>query len=153
MNPFLNLIWLLCGGIFTAIEYLIASLLMMVTIIGIPFGFQTLKLAGLALWPFGKEVRSTPDSGGCLSIIMSGCFLVEFGSAFLTWDGGFCFVSQSLVYHSGDNTSNLPDWLWLPSERLLSIRAFNRSIFFTSLFGIHTLSVFVFFLCKRDIRK
>jgi len=58
MNPFLNLIWLLCGGIFTAIEYLIASLLMMVTIIGIPFGFQTLKLAGLALWPFGKEVRS-----------------------------------------------------------------------------------------------
>ena len=71
MNPFLNLIWLLCGGIFTAIEYLIASLLMMVTIIGIPFGFQTLKLAGLALWPFGKEVRSTPDSGGCLSIIMN----------------------------------------------------------------------------------
>lgn len=60
MNPFLNLIWLLCGGIFTAIEYLIASLLMMVTIIGIPFGFQTLKLAGLALWPFGKEVRTTP---------------------------------------------------------------------------------------------
>ena len=71
MNPLLNLIWLLCGGIFTAIEYLISSLLMMITIIGIPFGFQTLKLAGLALWPFGKEVRSTPDSGGCLSIIMN----------------------------------------------------------------------------------
>ena len=71
MNPLLNLIWLLCGGIFTAIEYLISSLLMMMTIIGIPFGFQTLKLAGLALWPFGKEVRSTPDSGGCLSIIMN----------------------------------------------------------------------------------
>ena len=67
MNPLLNLIWLLCGGIFTAIEYLISSLLMMITIIGIPFGFQTLKLAGLALWPFGKEVRSTPDSGGCLN--------------------------------------------------------------------------------------
>ena len=62
MNPLLNLIWLLCGGIFTAIEYLISSLLMMITIIGIPFGFQTLKLAGLALWPFGKEVRSTPVS-------------------------------------------------------------------------------------------
>lgn len=113
MNPFLNLIWLLCGGIFTAIEYLIASLLMMVTIIGIPFGFQTLKLAGLALWPFGKEVRSTPDSGGCLSIIMNivWLFLGGIGSASLIWDGEFCFVSQSLVYHSGDNTSNLPDWL------------------------------------------
>jgi len=31
---------------------------MMITIIGIPFGMQTLKLAGLALWPFGKEVRN-----------------------------------------------------------------------------------------------
>ena len=37
----------------TAVEYLIASLLMMFTIIGIPFGMQTLKMASLALWPFG----------------------------------------------------------------------------------------------------
>ena len=50
----MNLLWLLLGGIFTAVEYLISSLLMMLTIIGIPFGMQTLKLAGLALWPFDK---------------------------------------------------------------------------------------------------
>ena len=56
MNPLLNLIWLLCGGIFTAIEYLISSLLMMITIIGIPFGKQHFKLAGLALTPFGKVI-------------------------------------------------------------------------------------------------
>ena len=62
----MNLLWLLLGGIFTAVEYLISSLLMMITIIGIPFGIQTLKLAGLALWPFGKEVRSGQRSGGCL---------------------------------------------------------------------------------------
>ena len=41
------------------------------TIIGIPFGMQTLKLAGLALWPFGKEVRSGNRSGGCLYILMN----------------------------------------------------------------------------------
>ena len=58
MGCLMNLLWLLLGGIFTAVEYLISSLLMMITIIGIPFGIQTLKLAGLALWPFGKEVRS-----------------------------------------------------------------------------------------------
>ena len=58
MNPLLNLIWLLCGGIFTAIEYLISSLLMMITIIGIPFGFQTLKLAGLALWSYYHPYHS-----------------------------------------------------------------------------------------------
>ena len=39
----MNLLWLLLGGIFTAVEYLISSLLMMLTIIGIPFGMQTLK--------------------------------------------------------------------------------------------------------------
>lgn len=67
----MNVLWLIFGGIFTAIEYLIASLLMMITIIGIPFGLQTLKLAGLALWPFGKEIQTVPQSGGCLSIAMN----------------------------------------------------------------------------------
>lgn len=66
-----NIIWLLFGGIITCIEYLIASLLLMITIIGIPFGLQTLKLATLALWPFGKEVTSSPNSGGCLSVLMN----------------------------------------------------------------------------------
>ena len=71
MNLLMNILWLLLGGIFTAIEYLIASFLMMITIIGIPFGLQTLKMALLALYPFGKEVRSCSDSGGCLSILMN----------------------------------------------------------------------------------
>lgn len=66
-----NIIWLLCGGIITAIEYLIASLLLMITIIGIPFGIQTLKLGILALWPFGSKVQDDGNSGGCLSIIMN----------------------------------------------------------------------------------
>jgi uncharacterized membrane protein YccF (DUF307 family) len=65
-----NIIWLIFGGLITAVEYLIASLLMMITIIGIPFGLQTLKLAGLALWPFGSKVTDT-GSSGCLSIIMN----------------------------------------------------------------------------------
>lgn len=71
MNLLLNILWLLLGGIFTCIEYLIASLLMMITIIGIPFGIQTFKLAFLALLPFGKEVQTAPNSGGCLSILMN----------------------------------------------------------------------------------
>lgn len=66
-----NLIWLLCGGIFTACGYLISSIVMMITIIGIPFGFQTLKLASLALWPFGKTVVDNGSSSGCLSLLMN----------------------------------------------------------------------------------
>jgi len=66
-----NLIWLLFGGLVTAIEYLISSILLMITIVGIPFGIQTMKMAGLALWPFGKEVRVKETSSGCLSTIMN----------------------------------------------------------------------------------
>jgi len=66
-----NLIWLIFGGLITAIEYLVSSVLMMITIVGIPFGMQTLKLAGLALWPFGKKVITHDRSNGCLYIIFN----------------------------------------------------------------------------------
>ena len=49
MGCLMNVLWLVFGGIFTAVEYMIASLLMMITIVGIPFGMQTMKMAGLAL--------------------------------------------------------------------------------------------------------
>ena len=55
MGCLMNVLWLVFGGILTAVEYMIASLLMMITIVGIPFGMQTMKMAGLALWPFGKR--------------------------------------------------------------------------------------------------
>ena len=66
-----NIIWLIFGGLVTSIEYLISSRLLMVTIIGIPFGLQTMKLALLALWPFGSKVTDNGNSGGCLSILMN----------------------------------------------------------------------------------
>lgn len=71
MSILMNILWLLLGGIFTAVEYVVSSLAMMVTIIGIPFGLQTLKLSLLALCPFGKKIETTPQAGGCLSIIMN----------------------------------------------------------------------------------
>jgi uncharacterized membrane protein YccF (DUF307 family) len=66
-----NIIWFVFGGLLIALEYLISSLLLMITIIGIPFGLQTLKLAGLALWPFGRTIKDNGNSGGCLSVIMN----------------------------------------------------------------------------------
>lgn len=84
-----NLIWLLFGGIITAIEYLISSLLLMITIIGIPFGLQTLKLATLALWPFGRKVTDSGNSGGCLSLIMNILWLIL---------GGLCICLTHLFF-------------------------------------------------------
>jgi uncharacterized membrane protein YccF (DUF307 family) len=66
-----NLIWFIFGGAIIAIEYFITSMLLFATIIGIPFGLQTLKLAGLALWPFGKEIRRKESSSEGISTIMN----------------------------------------------------------------------------------
>jgi uncharacterized membrane protein YccF (DUF307 family) len=66
-----NLIWLLTGGIIIAVEYFIGSIFLIITIVGIPFGIQTLKLASLALWPFGRDTRVHDRASGCLYLIMN----------------------------------------------------------------------------------
>lgn len=66
-----NIIWLIFGGLITAIEYVIASILLMITIIGIPFALQTLKLAVLALWPFGTQITNSESANGCLALFMN----------------------------------------------------------------------------------
>jgi uncharacterized membrane protein YccF (DUF307 family) len=78
-----NIIWLLFGGLITAIEYVAASLFLMITIVGIPFGIQTLKLALLALWPFGSRVVDGGNSGGCLYILMNILWLI-FGGLWIS---------------------------------------------------------------------
>lgn len=71
-----NLLWLLFGGLAIAIEYLIASLVLFISIIGIPFGLQTIKLVSLAIWPFGKTVVQNPQSSGCLNTLMNVVWLL-----------------------------------------------------------------------------
>lgn len=58
-----NLIWFLFGGFESALGWLLAGLLWCCTIIGIPMGVQCFKMAGLALWPFGKEVQNNGKAG------------------------------------------------------------------------------------------
>ena len=66
-----NIIWVIFGGLFLALEYAICGLIWCITIIGIPFGIQLFKCASLALWPFGREVRNKQNSTGCLSTGMN----------------------------------------------------------------------------------
>ena len=65
-----NIVWWLCGGLATAVEYFVASVALMITVVGIPFGLQTLKLGQLMLWPFGSRVVKKPTSG-CLNTVMN----------------------------------------------------------------------------------
>ncbi|MDE6578470.1 MAG: YccF domain-containing protein [Muribaculaceae bacterium] len=71
MNILLNIIWIVFGGFMIAIEYAVSSLLMMITIVGIPFGLQTLKLAVVALWPFGTKIVDGNWPSGCLAGVMN----------------------------------------------------------------------------------
>ena len=71
MNTIGNLLWIILGGFIIFILYLFGSLILMITIIGIPFGIQTLKMANLALFPFGREAVQSDRAGGCLHIIMN----------------------------------------------------------------------------------
>lgn len=66
-----NVIWIVFGGFVIAIEYVFGSIALMITIIGIPFGIQSLKLAELALWPFGKKIKQNGTTSGCLSLVMN----------------------------------------------------------------------------------
>ena len=51
-----NLIWLVLAGWWLALGHLITAVVLAVTIIGIPFAWAHLKLAGIALWPIGKVI-------------------------------------------------------------------------------------------------
>ena len=74
-----NIIWFLFGGIWMAVAWFFAGLLMCVTIIGIPVGIQAFKFAKLTLWPFGKEINYGGGGGSFLLnilwIILGGLFL------------------------------------------------------------------------------
>jgi uncharacterized membrane protein YccF (DUF307 family) len=55
-----NIVWLLLGGIWLALAHLFFALLLAITVIGIPFAIQHLKLAQLSLTPYGKMIVARP---------------------------------------------------------------------------------------------
>ena len=63
-----NLIWILCGGLLSAVGWWLSGILWCITIIGIPVGLQCFKLSSLSLNPFGKEVV---DEGGTVSCLLN----------------------------------------------------------------------------------
>ncbi len=71
MNFLGNIIWLVFGGLITAIGYFVSSISLALTIIGIPFAVQTFKIGIMTLWPFGSEVVPEPTQNSDLVIIMN----------------------------------------------------------------------------------
>jgi uncharacterized membrane protein YccF (DUF307 family) len=63
MKTVLNIIWLVLAGFWLAIGYAVAGIVCFVLIVTIPFGIAAFRIAGYALWPFGRTVVDKPGAG------------------------------------------------------------------------------------------
>jgi uncharacterized membrane protein YccF (DUF307 family) len=81
MRLILNVIWLVFGGLWLALGYVLAALICFVLIITIPFGFASLRIAAYALWPFGRTIVEKPGPrpgalvGNVIWVIVAGVWL------------------------------------------------------------------------------
>jgi uncharacterized membrane protein YccF (DUF307 family) len=80
-----NLIWLLFGGLATAIGWWLAGLVAAITIIGIPFAIAAFRIGTFTLWPFGREVVERPgrDEARKLLILLGNIVWIVFGGIWL----------------------------------------------------------------------
>ena len=74
-----NIIWLVFGGFLAGIGYILGGMLVCITIIGIPFGQQAIKLGVATMTPFGREIVPTPDAGSLINLILNLIWIVVIG--------------------------------------------------------------------------
>lgn len=78
MRLILNLIWFVLAGLWLALLYAFFGVLAFILIITIPFGFACFRIAGFALWPFGRRIVRRPGAGAP-SLIGNIIWIVLFG--------------------------------------------------------------------------
>jgi uncharacterized membrane protein YccF (DUF307 family) len=79
MRTLLNVLWLVLAGLWLALGYVLAAVIMAITIIGIPFAKQALKLAVYALWPFGRTLVPSATRHKGLSVVANVLWFVLVG--------------------------------------------------------------------------
>ena len=91
-----NIIWVVFGGLLLSLGYLFGGLVLCLTIVGIPFGVQIMRLGMFALWPFGGEVKPTDNVMGCLPVLMNVLWIIfggiEVALTHLTLGVAFCIT-------------------------------------------------------------
>ncbi len=86
-----NIIWLIFGGLIVGVGYIVGGALLCITIVGIPFGLQSIRLGVAALAPFGKRVVASPTSHG-LKTLFDIIWIVLFG-----WEIALAHLLSALV--------------------------------------------------------
>ena len=94
-----NIIWIITGGLVTALGWVLAGLIFYITIVGIPLGRQCFKFASLTLAPFGTEITY---GGGAPSLIANIIWLVLSGLwealAYLVLGGLWCITIVGIPF-------------------------------------------------------
>lgn len=63
VKTLLNVIWLVLAGAWLALGYVVAGIVCCLLVVTIPFGIASFRIAGYALWPFGRTVVDSPTVG------------------------------------------------------------------------------------------
>ena len=92
MSTLGNVIWLIFGGLLAGLGYIIGGLSLCLTIVGIPFGIQSIKLGFAAFAPFGKEVVERERANSTLRVIFNVIWLVLFG-----WEIAVAHLTSALI--------------------------------------------------------
>jgi len=74
-----NAIWLIFGGFISGLGYILGGLVLMLTIIGIPFGVQVMKVGVATMSPFGREIVATDDFDNPINLVLNVIWAILFG--------------------------------------------------------------------------
>ena len=74
-----NIVWLVFGGFVAGMGYILGGLGLCITIVGIPFGIQSMKLGVATMSPFGREIVVVDDSPGALELVFNIIWAILFG--------------------------------------------------------------------------
>ena len=85
-----NILWFLIEGIFLFLAWIMAGIVMCITIIGIPLGIQCFKIAGFVLFPFGKKIHY---GGGAGKFILNIIWIVVCG-----WELALASLGMGLIW-------------------------------------------------------
>jgi uncharacterized membrane protein YccF (DUF307 family) len=92
MSFFGNIIWLIFGGFIAGLGYIIGGLGICLTIVGIPFGVQSIKLGFATFTPFGKDIVEGEHANSPLRVIFNLIWIVLFG-----WEIAVAHLISALI--------------------------------------------------------
>lgn len=92
MSVFGNIIWLIFGGFLAGLGYIIGGIALCVTIVGIPFGLQTIKIGVATFAPFGREVQEFENANSVGNTIFNMIWIILFG-----WEIALAHLIHGLI--------------------------------------------------------